>query len=101
WERKFITLTAAFPDDGGTAGNGGTMAFAITPEQAAAPNFEVNVFQSGYGLRSQRTARVQGSPNGNFLYNIQYTGSEGGIFNKYKVEGGKVFEDTREEVNTE
>jgi len=101
WARKFITLTAAFPDATGTAGNGGTMAFAITPEQAINPNFEVNVFTGGYGLRSQRTARVQGSVNGNFLYNIQYTGTDGGIFNKYKVEGGKNFVDTREEVDTE
>ncbi|RYF21612.1 MAG: hypothetical protein EOO42_10245 [Flavobacteriales bacterium] len=99
--RKFITLTAAFPDAEGTAGNGGTMAYAITPEQAANQNFEVNIFANGYGLRSQRTARVQGSPNGNFLYNIQYTGTDGGIFNKYKVEGEKNFVDTREEVNTE
>ncbi|MFN0292803.1 DUF4374 domain-containing protein [Pedobacter helvus] len=101
WEREFITLTAAFPDAAGEAGNGGTMAYAITPAQAADPNFEVNVFTAGYGLRSQRTARVQGSLNGNFLYNIQYTGTDGGIFNKYKVEGQKNFVDTREEVNTE
>ncbi len=101
WNRKFITLTAAFPDDAGTAGNGGTMAYALTVEQASNPNFELNVFTNGYGLRSQRTARVQGSGNGNFLYNIQYTGTDGGIFNKYKVEGEKNFVDTREEVNTE
>lgn len=101
WERKYITLTAAFPDAEGTAGNGGTLAYAITPAQAIDPNFEVNVFSAGYPLRSQRTARVQASTNGNFLYNIQYTGAEGGIFNKYKVDGGKIFTDTREEVNTE
>ena len=100
-ERKYITLTAAFPDAEGTAGNGGTMAYAITLAQAADPNFVVSAFTEGYGLRSQRTARVQGSKNGNFLYNIQYTGNDGGIFNKYKVEGGKNFADTREEVNTE
>ena len=99
--RKYITLTAAFPDAEGTAGNGGTMAYAVTLEQAANPNFEVNAFTNGYGLRSQRTARVQGSVNGNFLYNIQYTGTDGGIFNKYKVGGAKNFVDTREEVNTE
>ncbi|MES2448886.1 MAG: hypothetical protein V4546_17005 [Bacteroidota bacterium] len=99
--RKYITLTAAFPDTEGTAGNGGTMAYAVTLEQAVNPNFEVNAFTNGYGLRSQRTARVQGSVNGNFLYNIQYTGTDGGIFNKYKVEGDKNFVDTREEVNTE
>jgi hypothetical protein len=101
WERKYITLTGAFPDAEGTAGNGGTMAYAITPEQAIDPNFEVNVFTNGYSLRSQRTARVQGSENGNFLYNIQYTGTDGGIFNKYKVDGQKNFVDTREEVDTE
>lgn len=100
-ERKFITLTAAFPDGEGTAGNGGTRAYSITPAQASDPNFEVNAFTSGYSLRSQRTARVQGSVNGNFLYNIQYTGTDGGIFNKYKVDGEKNFVDTREEVNTE
>ncbi len=101
WERKYITLTGAFPDASGEAGNGGTRAYAITLDQASDPNFEVNVFTNGYSLRSQRTARVQGSANGNFLYNIQYTGNDGGIFNKYKVEGGKNFTDTREEVNTE
>lgn len=101
WDRKYITLTAAIPDIEGEAGNGGTMAYAITLEQAIDPNFEVNVFTNGYGLRSQRTARVQASPNGNFLFNIQYTGTDGGIFNKYKVEGQKNFTDTREEVDTE
>ncbi len=101
WDRKYITLTAAFPDAEGEAGNGGTMAYAITLDQAKDPNFEVNVFSNGYPLRSQRTARVQGSLNGNFLYNIQYTGNDGGIFNKYKVEGQKNFTDTREEVDTE
>jgi hypothetical protein len=101
WDRKYITLTAAIPDGEGTAGNGGTMAYAITLDQAINPNFEVSAIANGYGLRSQRTARVQGSTNGNFLYNIQYTGTDGGIFNKYKVEGQKNFVDTREEVNTE
>jgi len=101
WDRSLITLTAAFPDAEGTAGNGGTMGYSISLDQAKDPNFEVNVFSAGYGLRSQRTARVQGSVNGNFLYNIQYTGTDGGIFNKYRVRGGKDFEDTREEVNTE
>lgn len=100
-ERQFLTLTAAFPDADGEAGNGGTRAYAITLDQAVNPNYEVNVFANGYGLRSQRTARVQGSSNGNFLYNIQYTGDDGGVFNKYRVEGAAKFTDTYEEVNTE
>ena len=56
--RQFITLTAAFPDAEGTAGNGGTRAFAIPFAKASDPNYEVNVFANGYTLRSQRTARV-------------------------------------------
>jgi len=100
-DRQFITLTGAFPDAAGTAGNGGTKAYAIPVAKATDPNFEVNVFANGYVLRSQRTARVQGSVNGNFLYNIQYTGTDGGIFNKYIVTGAEKFVDTREEVNTE
>lgn len=99
--RKYITLIGAFPDAEGEAGNGGTKAYSISLEDAINPNYELKLFADGYGLRSQRTARVQGSVNGNFLYNIQYTGADGGIFNKYGVEGGSSFVDTREEVNTE
>ncbi len=101
WDRQYITLTLAFPDDNGEAGNGGTRAYAITTAQAADPNFEVDAFNKGYVLRSQRTARVQGSRNGNFLYNIQYVGNDGGIFNKYRVNGAALFDDTREELDTE
>lgn len=99
--RQYITLTAAFPDDGTppTAGNGGTLAYALTLEEATDASKEINIYADGYGLRSQRTARVQGSVNGNFLYNIQYTGANGGIFNKYRVLGGDNFEDTGEELN--
>lgn len=101
WKRAYITVTGALPNAEGTAGNGGTKAYALTLEEAIDPDFELDVFSMGYGLRSQRTARVQGSVNGNFLYNIQYTGNDGGVFNKYKVNGGDRFEDTFEEVNTE
>lgn len=99
---RWITLTAAFPDDNGTAGNGGTLAYAITPENAADPNYEVKIFDAGNGfsLKSERTARVQASADGQYLYNIQYTGAEGGVFNKYKVSGeGKYVEDGLE-LNT-
>ncbi len=98
-KRKFITLTASIPDGTGTAGNGGTMAYAITEADAENPTKVIDIFTDGYGLRSARTARIQGSINGNYLYNIQYTGTNGGVFNKYKVLGGGKFEDTNEEVN--
>lgn len=101
WDRQWITLLASYPDDAGTAGNGGTMVYAVTPEEAADPNKTINIYAEGTELRSQRTARAQASKNGNFIYNIQYTGESGGTFNKYRVSEGSVFTDTREEVDTE
>lgn len=104
---RWITLTGSFPDASGTAGNGGTRAYAITPENAANPNFEVDLFKlngaqyvEGFALKSSRTARVQASADGKFLYNIQYTGTEGGVFNKYSVSGAGNFEEVGYELNT-
>jgi len=97
--REFISLTASIPDDAGTAGNGGTMAYAITHAQAIDPNFAVNIYANGFGLRSARTARVQASEDGTELYNIQYTGEDGGVFNKYLVKGAKDFQDTGNELD--
>ena len=101
WERQWITLLASYPDESGTAGNGGTMVYALTPDEAKDANKVINIYANGTELRSQRTARAQASKNGNFIYNIQYTGESGGTFNKYKVSEGSVFTDTREEINTE
>jgi hypothetical protein len=105
--RNWISLTGSFPDADGGAGNGGTRAYAITPENAANPNYEVDLFKmdgekyvNGFALKSSRTARVQASANGNFLYNIQYTGTEGGVFNKYKVSGEGKYEEVGFELNT-
>lgn len=96
---RWISLTGSFPDAEGTAGNGGTRAYAITPENAANPEYVVDLFKmngeayvEGFALKSSRTARVQASEDGKFLYNIQYTGTEGGVFNKYSVAGGKYTE---------
>ncbi|WP_026712430.1 hypothetical protein [Flavobacterium daejeonense] len=104
---RWITLTGSFPDANGTAGNGGTRAYAITPENAANPNYEVDLFKmngaeyvEGFALKSSRTARVQASADGKFLYNIQYTGTEGGVFNKYSVSGAGKFEEVGYELNT-
>lgn len=100
--RKYITLTAAYPDDATppVAGNGGTMAYALTEDEAKDPTKTIDIYNQGYALRSARTARVQASVNGNYVYNIQYTGTEGGIFNKYKVDGGNKFGDTGQQLNT-
>ncbi|WP_025763307.1 hypothetical protein [Dyadobacter tibetensis] len=97
--RAFISLTASIPDAAGTAGNGGTMAYALTHDQAVDQNFSVNIYQNGFGLRSARTARVQASENGAELYNIQYTGEDGGVFNKYLVKGASNYMDTGNELD--
>lgn len=104
---RWITLTGSFPDAAGTAGNGGTRAYAITPENAADPNYVVDLFKmdgekyvTGFALKSSRTARVQASEDGKFLYNIQYTGTEGGVFNKYSVSGEGKYEEVGFELNT-
>ncbi|RYF18197.1 MAG: hypothetical protein EOO42_15360 [Flavobacteriales bacterium] len=104
---RWITLTGAYPDPAGTAGNGGTRAYAITQENAANPSYEVDLFKMdgekyvvGFGLKSSRTARVQASEDGKYLYNIQYTGTEGGVFNKYQVSGEGKFAEVGYELNT-
>jgi len=104
---RWISLTGSFPDATGTAGNGGTRAYAITQENAANPDYEVDLFKmngdkyvNGFALKSSRTARVQASADGKFLYNIQYTGTEGGVFNKYKVSGEGKYEEVGFELNT-
>lgn len=96
--REYISLTASIPDEAGTAGNGGTMAYALTHEEAINPNFSLNIYENGFYLRSARTARVQGSEDGKELYNVQYTGEDGGVFNKYQVKGKKDYYDTGQEV---
>ena len=104
---RWISLTGSFPDANGTAGNGGTRAYAITTENAANPDYVVDLFKmegdkyvNGFALKSSRTARVQASADGKFLYNIQYTGTEGGVFNKYKVSGEGKYEEVGFELNT-
>ena len=106
-ETRWISLTGSFPDANGTAGNGGTRAYAITEENAANPDYEVDLFKlngaeyvQGFALKSSRTARVQASADGKFLYNIQYTGTEGGVFNKYSVSGAGQYEEVGFELNT-
>jgi len=99
-DRKYITLSATFPDAQGVPGNGGTLVYGLTEAEARDDTKTIDIYKDGYSVRSDRTARVQGSINGNYLYNIQYRGVNGGVFNKFKVEGAGNFIDTGEEINT-
>ncbi|WP_346237632.1 hypothetical protein ABDK00_000950 [Niabella insulamsoli] len=100
-ESRWITLTAAIKKDNDGDGNGGTLLYAITHDQAINPAYELDVFPEGNALKfdSPRTSRVQGSADGKYIYDIQYTGADGGIFQKYLVNGGKDFVKEGNEVN--
>ncbi|MFZ4262810.1 hypothetical protein ACFRAE_12250 [Sphingobacterium sp. HJSM2_6] len=86
---RWITVSGALMETEPGDGDGGTMVFSLTPEQAKDPNYSVNVFDQGAHVKSDRTARLQASADGKYLYNIQYTGDDGGVFQKYLVTGGK------------
>ncbi|WP_207426740.1 hypothetical protein [Pedobacter sp. SYSU D00535] len=100
---RWITLSAAIDDPENTTvgdGDAGTMVYSVSLADAKNPDVTINAFQNGIHVKSDRTARLQASADGKFLYNIQYTGDDGGIFNKYKVLGGKNFVPDGPEVET-
>lgn len=96
----FVTVAGAVFQTEPGDGNGGTMVYSLSEEDARNPDVSVNVFDDGFAVKSSRTARLQASADGAFLYNIQYTGADGGVFNKYKVEGGKSFPEVGSPINT-
>lgn len=101
---RWITISGAMDDPSNTTigdGNAGTMIYSLSLADAKNPNVSVNVFDQGMHVKSQRTARLQASADGKFLYNIQYVGEDGGIFNKYSVHGAKDFRPEGAEVDTE
>jgi len=100
-EDRWITLSGAMMQDEAGDGNAGTKVYSITAEDAKDPGVSVNVFDNGMHVKSSRTARLQASEDGEELYNIQYTGDDGGIFNKYLVKGGADFQNTGAEVDIE
>lgn len=97
---RWITVAGAMMRDQPGDGNDGTMVYSLSLEQAKDPSYEVNVFDDGTHVKSNRTARLQGSNDGKYLYNIQYTGADGGVFNKYEVQGGNRFVEVGSPVNT-
>lgn len=102
----YITLAGAIFETNPGDGNGGTMVYSISEEDARDPNFTVDVFGKsasgsdiGFRVKSSRTARLQASQDGKYLYNIQYTGADGGVFNKYEVGGRNVFNEVGSAIN--
>lgn len=80
-------VTDATPGDG----NGGTIVYSISKENAKDPSKSYDVFENGFVLPSFRTARLQSSQDGSTLFNIAYGGPNGGEYSKYIVGGGQNF----------
>lgn len=101
-EDRWITVAGAVmgtsdatPGDG----NGGTLIYSVTKEDAKNPNKTIDVFENGFIVPSARTARLQSSENGFTFFNIAYGGGNGGEFSKYLVNGGNNFIQTGNTVS--
>ncbi|MBB4802170.1 hypothetical protein HNP37_002243 [Flavobacterium nitrogenifigens] len=96
---RWITVAGALMQTDPGDGNGGTRVYAISKENAIDPNFSVDVYANGSPVQSSRTARLQSSVDGSTLFNITYTGANGGEFMTYKVNGGSNFAESTAKVN--
>ncbi len=88
---RWITVAGALFGTTPGDGNGGTKVYAVSIEDAKNPNVNINVYSNGFSVRSNRTARLQSSQDGKTLFNIAYTGDNGGEFSRYAVKGGANF----------
>lgn len=98
-EGRLITVAGALMQTDAGDGNGGTMVYAISKEDARNPDFAVNVYQSGMAVPSNRTARLQSSVDGSRLFSIAYTGANGGQLSTFNVNGGANFSPSDATVN--
>jgi hypothetical protein len=88
---RWITVAGALMSTAPGDGNGGTMVYSVSKEDARNPNVSINVYDKGFPVKSTRTARLQSSEDGNTLFNIAYSGDNGGEFARYKVNGASSF----------
>lgn len=93
---RWITVAGALMGTTPGDGNGGTMVYSVSKEDAKNPNVSISVYDNGFGVKSTRTARLQSSEDGKTLFNIAYNGDNGGEFARYKVEGAGKY--TQEDV---
>lgn len=88
---RWITVAGALMQDEAGDGNGGTKVYSVSKADAKNPEFSIDVYDNGFPVPSNRTARLQSSEDGKTLFNIAYTGANGGHFSKYNVLGGSQF----------
>ncbi|PQJ69099.1 hypothetical protein [Polaribacter butkevichii] len=98
-DTRWITVAGAKMGDNPGDGNGGTLIYAVTSEDAKDPTVSINPFENGFIAPSNRTARLQSSEDGSTIFNISYAGDTGGNYTKYTVEGGQTFTPTGSEVS--
>lgn len=90
-DSRWITIAAAKMGDAPGDGNGGTLIYSVSSEDAKDPTNSIEPFENGFIAPSNRTARLQSSEDGNTIFNISYAGDTGGNYTKYSVEGGQNF----------
>ncbi|WP_440510629.1 hypothetical protein [Sphingobacterium lactis] len=97
---RWITVAGAVMGTTATSkpgdGNGGTKLFSVSAKDAKDFNFTIDPFTNGFSVKSNRTARLQTSEDGNVLFNISYGNPNGGEFSRFKINGGNSF--TQEDV---
>lgn len=85
---RWVTVAGALMGENPGDGNGGTMIYAVSYEDAINPETTINLYDDGEPVKSNRTARLQVSEDGNTMFNIAYAGENGGDFSRFNVQGG-------------
>ncbi len=98
-DTRWITVASAKMGDNPGDGNGGTLLYSVTSDDAKDPTVSIAPFENGFIAPSNRTARLQSSEDGNTIFNISYAGDTGGNYTKYTVEGGQTFTPSGSEVS--
>jgi len=98
-ESRWITIAGAKMGDNPGDGNGGTLIYSVTSEDAKDPTVQIDPFNNGFVAPSNRTARLQASEDGNTIFNISYAGETGGNYTKYLTNGANNFEQTGSEIS--
>ncbi|MCL5127363.1 hypothetical protein [Algibacter sp. L4_22] len=96
---RWITVAAARMGEEPGDGNGGTLIYSVSSEDAKDPTVSIEAFENGFIAPSNRTARLQSSEDGSTIFNISYAGDTGGNYTKYLVEGGQTFTQTGTEIS--
>lgn len=98
-EDRWITVAGALMGTNPGDGNGGTMVYSVSKKDSKDPAVQISVYENGFGVKSNRTARLQSSVDGETLFNIAYTGDNGGEFSRYTVNGAGSFVQSDVSVN--